>query len=283
MVFECSSCGAALTVALTRIALPEHAGHAVGNGFMELPVLLPPGTYATGDGRIAVAPGDVRGLSWIPGRLGGHCCGLDGRDGPNLACACGQQVAARVDDCSLWQAVWFERDAVRPVGEPEPVADWEAFDWESTPRPVADEWWQDRVEIAAGVALARILAASGGMPVIAADGPVADTFQRRLDEMLMPGPVARSLAAAGPGLPVEADIALVPRHPQTGEPWPAAGTLVPISAELWTWLVRDHEQPVIPPTGGRWHPHFADDPLPTRPKSVAPSYWAMRREQQHLG
>lgn len=183
-----------------------------------------------------------------------------------------------VDDCSQWQVVWLEHDAVRPAGAPEPVAPWESFDWESTPLPGTDHWWRVHVEIAAGVALARILAASRGLPVTVPDGPVADTFRPQLDRMLVAGPTPRTLAAAGPGLPAEADILLVPRHPQTGEPWPAHGTLVPTSAELWTWLVREHDQRVIPATGGRWQPHLADDPLPTRPRAVGPDYWAMDRE-----
>ena len=161
------------------------------------------------------------GVSWIPGRLGiSGCCGLDG---PNLACACGQQVATRVDDCGLWQAVWLERDAVRPTGEPEPVADFETFDWESVPRPGTDRWWRVRVEMAAGTALAHVLAASNGVPVTVPDGPVADTFRALLDQMLVAGPAARSLAPAGPGMSAAADILLVPRHPQTGDPWPAGG------------------------------------------------------------
>ncbi|MEV6235109.1 hypothetical protein [Lentzea sp. NPDC051838] len=275
VVFECAACGAALTVALTRVAMPDHANFQVGNGYMELPALLSPGTYATGDGRIAIAPGDVREVSWIPDQLGDGCCGLGDSDRPNLACACGRQVATRIDDCSQWQVVWLEREAVRLAGGPEPVAAWETFDWESVPLPGPDRWWQVHAELAAGKALAHILVASGGVRVTVPDGPVADTFRRRLDEMLT-GPLSKSLAPAGPGLHSKADILLVPRHPQTGEPWPADGTLVPISAELWTWLVRYDDQPVIPATGGRWQSYLADDPLPTRPKGVEPNLWAIR-------
>lgn len=56
----------------------------------------------------------------IPEKSSGHCCGLGGADGPNMACeACGLPVASRIDDCSLWQVVWLASNAVRrhPVKE----------------------------------------------------------------------------------------------------------------------------------------------------------------------
>ncbi|MEU1465705.1 hypothetical protein ABZ467_34655 [Streptomyces sp. NPDC005727] len=71
-------------------------------------------------GAIVIAPGDTRGAVPILEKCGGYCCGLDGADGPNLACeACGLPVASRIDDCSLWQAVWLALDAVcrRPVDD----------------------------------------------------------------------------------------------------------------------------------------------------------------------
>ncbi len=71
-------------------------------------------------GAIAIAPGDTRGTVLIAEKGSGHCCGLDGADGPNMACeACGLLVASRIDDCSLWQAVWFVPNAVRR----HPIAD----------------------------------------------------------------------------------------------------------------------------------------------------------------
>lgn len=64
-------------------------------------------------GAIVAAPGDTRGTVLIPERCDGYCMGLDGRDGPNLACApCGRAVATRIDDWSSWQAVWFDPQAV---------------------------------------------------------------------------------------------------------------------------------------------------------------------------
>ena len=131
VVFECAACGTALTVPLTLIDRSDHEQCHIANGWM--PSLVPPGTCSIGPERILVAPGDVRGSSWIDGRLSGCCCGLDGHGGPNLACACGHPVAARVDDCSFWQMVWLDRAAVRAAGELDPVAPWDAFDWQSVP------------------------------------------------------------------------------------------------------------------------------------------------------
>jgi hypothetical protein len=80
-------------------------------------------------GATVIAPGNVRGTRLTPGKSGGACCGLDGRDGPNMAClACGLPVASRIDDCSLWQAVWLAPRSVRrvPVGD----ADAALLTWE---------------------------------------------------------------------------------------------------------------------------------------------------------
>ncbi len=147
-VFVCAGCGARLTTPLSQVALPTHAHQTYGNG-IQLPVLMEPGTFAVdpepwgpprrtweeidpdeatargiyapvyalsdaAPGAIVIAPGDARGTLLIPEKGGGNCCGLDGADGPNMACeACGLAVASRIDDCSLWQAVWLAPDAVR--------------------------------------------------------------------------------------------------------------------------------------------------------------------------
>ncbi|MFD4637735.1 hypothetical protein ACFWN2_10505 [Lentzea sp. NPDC058436] len=273
VVFECVACGAALTVPLTQVDTPDHARvHQWGNGVLEMPGLVPPGTYA---GHV-IAPGDVRGVSWIKGRLVGYCCGIDGHEGPNLACGCGRPVATRVDDCSLWQVVRFEPDAVRAVGDPDPVRPWETFDWDSVPLTDADRWWQARAEISAAVALVRVLAVAADASVVVPDGPLADTFQAGLTERGSQGPRTLTLGLAGPGETSGADVLLVPRHPQTGDAWPVPGRVVPISAELWTWLARADEQPVRPRTGGQWAPHLDDDPLPRRPRAVKPCEWTVR-------
>ncbi|ANZ39470.1 hypothetical protein BBK82_28900 [Lentzea guizhouensis] len=284
VVFECVACGAALTVPVAQVDFPDHGHDSVGNGVLHMPALVEPGTWAAGPGWIAIAPGDVRGVSWLPDRLAGDCCGVTGWEGPNLACACGAEVATRVSDCSVWAVVWLEPAAVRAVGEPDAVVRWEELDWESTPLVGGeDEWWRDRMGNAAGVALAGVLVAAGTARVVAADGPVADTFQRALDELLPAEAPVKALGVAGPGVVAEADVLLVPRHPQTSEVWPASGTVVPIGAELWRWLAREHEQPVVPATGGRWEPYLSDDPLPRRPKRVEPGRFAMEGALRRLG
>lgn len=69
-------------------------------------------------------------------KVGGCCCGWDGRCGPNLACArCDRPVATRVDDCGFWQVVWLEPDAVRPVAVAGPVQ--RMMDWTELPSTAA--------------------------------------------------------------------------------------------------------------------------------------------------
>ncbi|MEU6298879.1 hypothetical protein [Streptomyces erythrochromogenes] len=311
-VFVCAGCGAELTVPLSQVALPAHAHQAYGNG-TQLPVLMEPGTFAVepepwgppwrkweeihpdeaaargihaplyalsdgAPGATVIAPGDARGTVLIPeNRGGGYCCGLDGSAGPNVACAvCTLPVASRIDDCSLWQAMWLAPGAVRrlPVdgvdavprswaelmaegdGTPPfgPIAHWGS-------RLGAGHWshhswsWTPEWVAAAGRALAHLLAASEGRPVMVPEGLVADMFQRPLDAMLPAGPPARHAVLAGPGRPApdgEADILLVPVHPQTGEPWaPAdpAAYLVPLPFGVWRWLVLPEHVPPVPMSG----------------------------------
>lgn len=149
-VFVCARCDAELTVPLSQVSLPAHARQSYGNG-VQLPVLMESGTFAVDPdpwGRpwrmwdeidpgeaeargiyapvyalsdsapdaTVIAPGDIRGTRLIPEKRGGACCGLDGADGPDLACvACGLPVATRIDDCSLWQALRLSSDAVYRV------------------------------------------------------------------------------------------------------------------------------------------------------------------------
>lgn len=147
-VFVCVRCDAELTAPLSQVALPVHARQKYGNG-LQLPVLMESGTFAVEPepwgppwrrweeidpneaaargiyapvpalsegtaGAVVISPGDTRGTVLIPEKRGAACCGFDGSDGPNMACAaCGLPVASRIDDCSLWQAVWLAPDAVR--------------------------------------------------------------------------------------------------------------------------------------------------------------------------
>lgn len=324
-VFVCAGCGAELTTPLSQVALPVHARQTYGNG-AQLPVLMESGTFAVDPdpwggpwrmwdeidpgeaeargihapvhalsdgtpGASVIAPGDVRGTRLIPKKRGGACCGLDGADGPNMACeACDLPVATRVDDCSLWQAVRLSPDAVHRVpvdgahaaplswtelakkGEKtppfEPVATWAG-------RPGLDHYWSwsPRWEAAAGHALAHLLVASRGQPVNVPGGLTAAVFQRALDALLPAGPPKRRAVLAGPGQPspdAGADILLVPVHPQTGRMWAPAGPaatahLVPLPLGVWLWLVSP--QPCLPvPASGRIpRDVLRDDPPPLLP------------------
>lgn len=339
-VFECAGCGARLTSPLSRVALPVHAHQKYGNG-IQLPVLMETGTFAVEPepsgppwrrweeidpdeatargihapvpalsdgprGAVAIAPGDVRGTLLIPEKAGGYCCGLDGADGPNMACeACGLPVASRIDDCSLWQVVWLAPNAVRHrlVGDPAPLSWSELME---TPRttppfePIAtwgsrsgtSHWWSwsPQWEAAAGRALAHLLAASERRPVAVPDGPTAEVLRRALDALLPAGPPALRAVLAGPGCPAsgtDADLLLVPVHPQTGELWTPGGRTggsggvtaaptpggtadrsVPLPFGVWRWLAFPEPSPPVLTSGGR-HAELLRDDLP-EPRPLHP-------------
>ncbi|MFF4653084.1 hypothetical protein [Streptomyces sp. NPDC001380] len=332
-LFVCARCDAELTTPLSQVALPVHAHQQYGNG-IQLPVLMESGTFAVdpepwgppwrpwqeldpgeaeargihapvhalsdgAPGAVVIAPGDVRGTRMISGRQGGSCCGLDGSDGPTMACAaCGLPVASRIDDCSAWQAVWLAPDAVRrlPAGDAgtAPLS-WEELveEGESTPplEPIAT-WgsrsgtghfwsWSPRWEAAAGRALAHLLAASHGRPVTVPDGLAADVFRRALDTLLPAGPPQRRAVLAGPGLPApdaDADILLVPVHPRTGRTWAPAGPAasacpVPLPLGVWLRMAFPQPGPPRPATGRLPHDVLRDDPPPPRPASLFRADW----------
>lgn len=302
-VFACAGCGAVLTAPLSRVALPVHAHHHYGHDL--LGALMEPGTYAVDPepsgppwrlwaevdpaeaeargvyapgyalsygprGAVVIAPGDVRGTVPITERFNGLCCGTDGRDGPNLACAqCGQAVATLIDDCGHWQETWLHPPSVNLLHQgPAPrAAGWGELreQWPGTPPVEQLGTWSPLWETAIGAVLAHVLAASDGLPVTVPDGPVADVLRRPLEILIPAKAPARNLVLAGPGLPgTSADIALVPRHPQTGETWqaPEAAAVVPVAAEVWTYLAfhRDHRPVSRVPGGVR-----RDDPQPLLP------------------
>jgi hypothetical protein len=296
-VFTCAGCGAELTVPLSRVALPVHCRQQYDHEL--LGVLMEPGTYAVDPepfgppwrpwseiedpeglglyapvfavsdgprGSVVVAPGDVRGMVFLS-RPDGYCIGLDGRDGPNLACErCGRPVATRMDDCSRWQAVWLDPRSVSSVASAFRPVGWEALLAERPGLPPVEPagYWSPVWEAAVGAALARVLAVSRGSRVTVPDGLIADTFGRVLDSFLPSGPSARSLAVVGPGLPpVTADIFLVPEHPQTGVSWsvPGEADAVPLAWDVWAYLALHRELPPfrIPDDVRR------DDPQPLMP------------------
>ncbi|GAA5040328.1 hypothetical protein [Streptomyces siamensis] len=309
VVLACAVCGAALTAPVSRIALPVHARHKYGHQL--LPPVMESGTYAVDHepsgppwrpwneiaadeaeargvfapvpalsfgvpGAMVVAPGDTRGTVLIPERCDGYCLGLDGRDGPNLACVeCGCAVATRIDDCGYWQAVWFDPRAVRRVpsdGAGRRASDWEALAREREPVPPIEPpgVWSPFWSAAAGVALAHLLAASDGAAVTVADGPVAGTFGRALDTLLPTGPPERTAVLAGPGMPSSGpgtDIVLVPVHPRTGEVWqpPDGIPAVPLAFDVWAHLAFRQEWLPVPVTGGMPPGVLRDDPLPRHP------------------
>ncbi|MEU8777059.1 hypothetical protein [Streptomyces sp. NPDC048606] len=212
--------------------------------------------------RIVIAPGDSRSMVLIPEKCDGYCRGVDGRDGPNLACeACGLAVATRMDDCGLWQGVWLEPDAVvrRPSGLPAgPPPDWDDLARpEHRVAPVElDGGWSRRWEAAFGVALAHLAVATEGRPVTLPVGPVAELFGHAVDRCLPPGSgAARSVELCGPGIPTprpRPDVLLVPRHPLTGEPWRPPGDegpVVPLDSGVWAYLVHPGETSPRPATG----------------------------------
>ncbi|MDX3111118.1 hypothetical protein [Nonomuraea angiospora] len=84
------------------------------------------------------------------------------------------------------------------------------------------------------MALAHLLVVSGGKRVSVPEGLVAEAFRRAIDGLLSAGPPERRLVLAGLGLSAAiTSIALVPRHPQTGEVWPCdARAVVPLAADV---------------------------------------------------
>lgn len=260
--------------------------------------------YALSDGApgaVVIAPGDIRGTRLIPEKRGGACCGLDGADGPNMAClTCGSAVATRIDDCSLWQAVWLAPSAVRRLlvddTETTPLSWEELLEVEEATPPfepigtwggarlgVNHYWsWSPRWEAAAGHALAHLLATSEAHPVRVPSGLIAKVFQPALDVLLPKDRSERRAVLAGPGQPApeaDADILLVPIHPQTGETWAPAtpatwAYLVPLP--LGVWLGMTLPQPYLPVSASGRVPR--DDPLPPHPNHP---FWADRETFRH--
>ncbi|ANS70423.1 hypothetical protein SLINC_8199 [Streptomyces lincolnensis] len=107
------------------------------------------------------------------------------------------------------------------------------------------------------------------------DGLIAEVFPRALDALLPAGPPARRAVLAGPGrlaLYANADILLVPTHPQTGETWtppnPAASAYsVPLPFGIWLWLATPEPYLPVPASGGMPDGVLRDLPAP-RPRHL---------------
>ncbi|MGW2841140.1 hypothetical protein ACWCWD_25510 [Streptomyces sp. NPDC001493] len=317
-MFGCAGCGAILTAAVSEVALPVHLTDA---HWEELhPPLLEAGCYAVDpepygppwrqwgeigaheaaergyfapfdalsdgpSGTVLLAPGDMRGTRLILERAAGYCMGIDGRDGPNLACSgCGLPVGTRMDDCGCWQLVRLLPQAVvRLPGPPErPVMNW-------TELLASGALWHRLSEyryIPAGVALAHVVVAAGGAPVEAAPGPVAALLGPAVGVLLPAGKRAKRLDLAGPGYgEPAADLVLVPVHPQTGDMWPprSGAVPVPVDAALWAELAFPPHRTRLPAVGGLPAGVERDDPLPPHPYyPFRPSREAFRRTLARL-
>ncbi|MFF5225408.1 hypothetical protein [Dactylosporangium sp. NPDC000521] len=288
-MFVCGGCGAELTVPVSEVALPVHTHQHPWHEL--LGVLMEPGTFAVDpgsfgppwppdryvppadlpggpSGAVVIAPGDVRGTVFSEVAAEGECFGPDGRDGPNLACErCGRLVATRIDDCGHWQAVWLDPRAVRHVsGAVAPALTWDELRAQRPGVGPVEQlgYWSPLWSAAFAAAMARLLALSGGVPVAVPDGTLAELLRPALTAMLPGGAPGRTLTLAGPGLPAgDVDIALVPRHPQTGAVWslPGAGDGVPLEWDVWAHLAhRPRRGPVALPAAER-----RDDPAPLLP------------------
>jgi hypothetical protein len=217
---------------------------------------------------VGIAPGDIRGTVLIPEWCDASCRGLYGDGRPNLACSrCGRAVAELVDHCGFWQVIWLDPRAVHQVDDDVPrVIAWEELRQVVEPAPPVEPsgMWSPLWEATAGAGLAHLLAVSGGRRVAVPDGTIAQIFRPALDALLPPGPSAWTLGLDGPGLSTEADIALVPRHPQSGETWPrVSGAAVPLPAEVWTHLaVHDDRRLLRAMSGIPYGVHRDDPPLP---------------------
>ncbi|MEV6932493.1 hypothetical protein AB0M46_49485 [Dactylosporangium sp. NPDC051485] len=281
-IHGCRTCGAALTVPVSRVALPVHAHQTYGSAPGSLDPVLEPGTFAVDPlpsgspwrrwaeleageaealgwyaprfsisdgpaGQVLLAPGDVRGAVIDPALAGDSaCCGLGGGE-PNTVCVtCGTPVATRIDDCGLWQAVWLDPLTTRVIEEgpgPHPVLDWTDLIDQRPGLPPSEPngGWHPIWAAALASALAHLLAASGGDPILIPDHRVTEILRPTLDRLVGPASTRpeRTLVLAGPGLPAaDGHLALVPEHPQTGEHWPVAQPVkpVPLAWDAWRHL-----------------------------------------------
>ncbi|MDX3071111.1 hypothetical protein ACIP98_13610 [Streptomyces sp. NPDC088354] len=242
---------------------------------------VPPGSLSEGpSGTVLLAPGDLRGTGLIAGRTGGYCLGINGGDGPNLACLdCAAPVGSRIDDCGAWQMVRLLPQAVAELpGPPErPVMDWAELPADGVLRHRLSAY----LDIPAGAALAHVVVSSGGGPVEVTPGPIAELLGRALTTLLPSGKDAKRLDLAGPGLgQTTAGLVLVPVHPQTGEVWqPGGGAVgVPVEAALWAELAFPAHRTRLPVVGGLPEGVERDDPLPPHPNGpFRPSLTAFRR------
>jgi hypothetical protein len=291
MVFVCAECGINLTRPLARVALPVQAYHDCGHEFVG--ALMEPGTYATASqesrdwsfwAKITLFPGDIRNTRFIVEHCDGYCIGIDGWHGPNLACeSCGSPVGARVDHCGHWQLTALLPEAVVGIddGSPDPVIDW--LDLLRHPEqlqlpPVEGHGWWNEIWLAAfGAALAQLLLVSGGARIQVPDGLLAQLLRRSLNRLLPAGQAVPqydpplTLALGGPQFEApDANILLVPQHPQTGRLWPVSRPQLAVGLPLpvWAYLAFHHEHHQVPGSGTLTVEINRDEPLPPHPAGL---------------
>ncbi|WP_424212368.1 hypothetical protein ACN20G_09895 [Streptomyces sp. BI20] len=243
-VFVCACCGQALTAPVSRVVLPSHSSHSGAHSF--LPSLMEPGTYAVRrDSRrrgreFVCSAGDSRGTVLVPELSGDPCLGIVPGPRPNVLCAgCGTGVGERWDDCGIWNQLVLlprrvRRRGPRPGEGPVRAEPTDRVGYargythgedSRLPALTPDGHWEPRWEAEGGAVSARLLAASGGMPLRLPAGLPTRMFDRLLRALLPYGPAVESagwprVAVAGPGLPPHADarVLLVPADPRTGLP-----------------------------------------------------------------
>lgn len=116
MQFFCRNCKMALTPSLQKQDLSLR-NETMGEEFLERgTVMLEDGSYFEAlTGKYVISIHDVINvrLTDDASRLNG-CCGLDGRDGPNLRCSnCEVYVATKMTDCWMPHCVTLEASAVK--------------------------------------------------------------------------------------------------------------------------------------------------------------------------
>jgi hypothetical protein len=223
-------------------------------------------------GHVLLAPGDVRNAIVDPALASEFaCCGLNSST-PNTVClTCGTPVAIRIDDCGYRHALWLDPTATHVIEDgPGPMVRLDWMDLAGTrpgiPPSEPDGQWNPMWTAAVASALAHLLAASGGGPIVIPDHQVAAIFQHTLNRLTAPGP-ERTLVLAGPALPTtDGDLALVPVHPQTGDHWPVQPPMkpIPLAWDAWHHLAFHRD----PKPVGRSAPI-----PPDAPPGLLPGYW----------
>ena len=296
--FCCAGCGAVLTVPL--IQMPQRA--AFDNDV--LGVLMEPGTYTvngawplwaeagagpefererifaalrgTPGAAAILAPGDVHGVDLVVNNQDFGCCGA----GLDLTCTqCGRVVGSRIDDCNVRRQSWLKSKDVRRAVPPDEVLDWAELPGRYAEAPPVDEpgYWSTSWPGEVAVTLAHLTAVSGGQPLTVAEGPAAVMFRPALNQLIPSGSPARVVTADGPGVHgPDADIALVPVHPQTGELWPhsTATDTVPLAYDVWHYLAFHSRRRPVPGAGAMPVQAYRDELMPfVRPWLFQPVRW----------